>query len=165
MNSQFENDISSNAFLDRLIQANSQAAETRELVPYQPVVYAIPEEWRLAEKNMLEQAVNFQPELYLQISRLATCQQVEHMQNQQLEQLREISGQTMREVNRTLQQDGKEREQIFTKTSDMISDSRREWKNMMKQFETELRRILIFTATTSVALSVLVCMVLLNWRG
>ena len=52
MNSKFENDTPNNTFLDRLIQANGQAMETREQVPYQPVVYAIPEEWRLAEKEL-----------------------------------------------------------------------------------------------------------------
>ena len=80
MNSKFENDTPNNTFLDRLIQANGQAMETREQVPYQPVVYAIPEEWRLAEKELLEQAVKFQPELYRQIRQLATRQQVEFMQ-------------------------------------------------------------------------------------
>ena len=165
MNSKFENDTPNNTFLDRLIQANGQAVETREQVPYQPVVYAIPEEWRLAEKELLEQAVKFQPELYRQIRQLATRQQVEFMQEQQIAQLREISNQTMREVNRTLQQDGSVRERIFSRTSTMLSDSREEWQEMMERFEEKLRKILIFTAVTSVALSVLVCMVLRHWLG
>ena len=84
MNSKFENDTPNSTYLDKLIQANGQAVETREQVPYQPVVYAIPEEWRLAEKELLEQAVKFQPELYRQIRQLATRQQVECMREQQL---------------------------------------------------------------------------------
>lgn len=87
------------------------------------------------------------------------------MQEQQIAQLREISNQTMREVNRTLQQDGSVREQSFSRTSTMLSDSREEWQEMMERFETKLRKILIFTAVTSVALSVLVCMVLRHWLG
>lgn len=165
MNSKFENDTPNNTYLDRLIQANGQAVETREQIPYQPIVYAIPEEWRLAEKELLEQAIKFQPELYRQIRQLATRQQVEFMQEQQMEQLREISNQTLREVNRTLQQDGSVREQSFSRTSTMLSDSREEWQEMMERFETKLRKILIFTATTSVALSVLVCVVLRHWLG
>ena len=113
----------------------------------------------------MEQAVKFQPELYRQIRQLATRQQVEFMQEQQLAQLREISDQTLREVNRTLQQDGSVREQIFSRTSTMLSDSREEWQEMMERFETKLRKLLIFTAVTSVALSVLVCMVLRHWLG
>ena len=165
MNSKFENDTPNSTYLDRLIQANGQAVETREQVPYQPIVYAIPEAWRLAEKELLEQAVKFQPELYRQIRQLATRQQVEQMQEYQLEQLREISNQTLREVNRTLQQDGSVREQNFSRTSTMLSDSRKEWQEMMERFETKLTKILIFTAVTSVALSVLVCMVLRHWLG
>ena len=160
-----ENDAPNSAYLDKVIQANGQAVETREQVPYQPIVYAIPEEWRLAEKELLEQAVKFQPELYRQIRQLATRQQVEQMREYQLEQLREISNQTLREVNRTLQQDGSVREQIFSRTSTMLSDSREEWQEMMERFETKLTKILIFTAVTSVALSVLVCMVLRHWLG
>ena len=165
MNSKFENDTPNSTYLDKLIQANGQAVETREQIPYQPVVYAMPEEWRLAEKELLEQAVKFQPELYRQIRQLATRQQVEFLQEQQIAQLREISDQTLREVNRTLQQDGSVREQNFSRVSTMLSDSREEWQEMMERFETKFRKILIFTATTSVALSVLVCMVLLHWLG
>lgn len=110
-----------------MIRANGQAGETREQVLYQPVVYAIPEEWRLAEKKLLEQAVKFQPEWYRQIRRLATRQQVEILQEQQIAQLREISNQAMREVSRTLQQDGSVREQNFSRTSTMLSGSRKEW--------------------------------------
>ena len=87
------------------------------------------------------------------------------MQEQQLAQLREISNQTLREVNRTLQQDGSVREQIFSRTSTMLSDSREEWQERMERFETKLRKLLIFTAVTSVALSILVCMVLRHWLG
>ena len=165
MNSKFENDTPNSTYLDKLIQANGQAVETREQVPYQPIVYAIPEEWRLAEKELLEQAVKFQPELYRQIRQLAIRQQVEIMREQQLAQLREISDQTMREVNRTLQQDGSVREQNFSRVSTMLSDSREEWQEMMDRFEIMLWKLLICTAVASVALSVLVCMVLRHWLG
>lgn len=87
------------------------------------------------------------------------------MQEQQIAQLREISNQTMREVNRTLQQDGSVREQSFSRTSTMLSDSREEWQEMMDRFEIMLWKLLIFTAVASVALSVLVCMVLRHWLG
>ena len=87
------------------------------------------------------------------------------MQEQQLAQLREISDQTMREVNRTLQQDGSVREQNFSRVSTMLSDSREEWQEMMDRFEIMLWKLLIFTAVASVALSVLVCMVLRHWLG
>ena len=171
MNSKFENDTPNSTYLDRLIQANGQAVETREQVPYQPIVYAIPEEWRLAEKELLEQAIASGEDQEANKIRKEIWearykgQQVEQMQEYQLEQLREISNQTLREVNRTLQQDGSVREQNFSRTSTMLSDSREEWQEMMERFETKLTKILIFTAVTSVALSVLVCMVLRHWLG
>ena len=71
----------------------------------------------------------------------------------------------MREVNRTLQQDGSVREQSFSRASTMLSDSREEWQEMMERFEIMLWKLLIFTAVASVALSVLVCMVLRHWLG
>ena len=49
MNSDYENNSQGTTFLDSLIQANGQAMEVREQVPYQPVVYAITEEWLNAE--------------------------------------------------------------------------------------------------------------------
>ena len=139
--------------------------EVREQVPYRPAVYAIPEEWLQAEKAMLEQAVKFQPELYQLIRQRATRQEFQQMQEQQLRTIRTELREQTSSIRSTLQQDGSVREQNFSRVSTMLSDSREEWQEMMERFETKLRKLLIFTAVTSVALSVLVCMVLRHWLG
>ena len=72
MNSDYEKNSLSATAMEALIQANGQAVETRQRIPYEMVVYAIPEEWREEEMNLLRQAVQFQPTLYKQIDTLAT---------------------------------------------------------------------------------------------
>ena len=56
--------------LSQLVQRNAQALETREQIPYQHTVYAIPEEWRKKEEQLLADAVQFQPTLYRLIEQL-----------------------------------------------------------------------------------------------
>ena len=70
--------------LEALIQANGQAMETRQRIPYEMVVYAIPEEWREEEMMLLRNAVEFQPTLYGMIDTLATRQELQQIQAQQL---------------------------------------------------------------------------------
>ena len=161
MSLQYGNGTQNNSLLDSLIQTNGQAVETREQMPYAPVIYAIPEEWRLAEKQLLEQAVRFQPELYRQISRLVTRQELEELLEEHMEQMREIRRDMLGTINSTLRQDGSVREQNFSRTSDLLSSNSREWQRMMERLEDRIRKIMIGTAVASVSLSVLVCTVLL----
>ena len=165
MSSNYENNNMTATSLEALIQANGQAMEVREQVPYRPAVYAIPEEWLQAEKAMLEQAVKFQPELYQLIRQRATRQEFQQMQEQQLRTIRTELREQTSSIRSTLQQDGSVREQNFSRVSTMLSDSREEWQEMMDRFEIMLWKLLICTAVASVALSVLVCMVLRHWLG
>ena len=115
--------------------------------------------------ELLKNASEFQPELYRLIYQRATRQEFQQMQEQQLHTIRmELREQTS-SICSTLQQDGSVREQNFSRTSTMLSDSREEWQEMMERFEIMLWKLLIFTAVASVALSVLVCMVLRHWLG
>ena len=79
MNFSYEQSSQEPTFLDSLIAANGQEVEVREQVPYQPVVYAIPEEWLAAEMELLKNASNFQPELYRLIGQRMTRQEFRQM--------------------------------------------------------------------------------------
>ena len=69
--------------LSQLVQRNAKALETREQIPYQHTVYAIPEEWRQKEEQLLADAVQFQPTLYRLITNLATREEFTQMQTDQ----------------------------------------------------------------------------------
>ena len=165
MNSDYENNSQGTTFLDSLIEANGQAMEIREQVPYQPVIYAIPEEWRLAEKEMLEQAIKFQPELYRLIRQRATRQEFQQMQDQQLRTIQTELREQTKSIRSTLQQDGSVREQFSSELSRMLSDSRGDMRQFMERLESKIKKIIIGTAVSSVTLSVLVCMALQHWAG
>ena len=165
MSLDYENNSQGTTFLDSLIEANGQAMEIREQVPYQPVIYAIPEEWRLAEKEMLEQAVKFQPELYRLIRQRATRQEFQQMQDQQLCTIQTELREQTKSIRSTLQQDGSAREQFSSELSRMLSDSRGDMRQFMERLESKIKKIIIGTAVSSVTLSVLVCMALQHWVG
>ena len=165
MNSDYENNSQGTTFLDSLIQANGQAMEVREQVPYQPVVYAIPEEWLNAEMELLKNASDFQPELYRLIRQRMTRQEFQQMQEQQLHTIRtELREQTC-SIRSTLQQDGSVREQNFSRTSDLLSENRKDILQLVERLESKLKKIIIGTAVSSAALSVLVCLALQHWVG
>ena len=80
MSSQSETVKPSSLSLSQLVQRNAQSLETREMIPYQHTVYAIPEEWRKKEEQLLADAVQFQPTLYRLITNLATREEFTQMQ-------------------------------------------------------------------------------------
>ena len=165
MSSNYENNNMTATSLEALIQANGQAMEVREQVPYRPAVYAIPEEWLQAEKAMLEQAVKFQPELYRLIYQRATRQEIQQMQEQQLHTIRmELREQTS-SIRSTLQQDGSVREKYSSELSKMLSDSLRAMETVTSNLQKKIMKILIATAVSSVALSTLGCMALQHLAG
>lgn len=165
MSSDYESNNMTATSLEALIQANGQAMEVREQMPYQPVVYALPEEWLQAEKAMLEQAVKFQPELYQLIRQRATRQEFQQMQEQQLHSIQmELREQTS-SIRNTLQQDGSVREKYSSELSKMLSDSLRAIETVTFNLQKKITKILIATAVSSAALSVLVCLALQHWVG
>ena len=159
MSSNYESNNMTATSLEALIQANGQAMEVREQVPYRPAVYAIPEEWLQAEKAMLEQAVKFQPELYQLIRQRATRQEFQQMQEQQLRTIRTELREQTSSIRSTLQQDGSVREQNFSRTSDLLSANRQDMRELTKRLENNIKKLMIGTAVSSAVLSLLVCTV------
>lgn len=165
MSSDYENNNMTATSIEALIQANGQALEVREQVPYRPVVYAIPGEWLQAEKAMLEQAIKFQPVLYRLIGQRTTRQEFQQMQEQQLRTIRmELREQTS-SIRSTLQQDGSVREKSSSELSKMLSDSLKAMETVASNLQKKITKILIATAVSSAALSVLVCMALQHLAG
>ena len=160
MNYESESSSQQPTMLEQLVQQNQDTVNVREYVPYQPIVYAIPAEWREEEVEMLRKAVKFQPELYRLIQLCATRQDIQKMQQQHLLTIRkELESQT-NSVQRMLQQDGSVREKFFSDCSKMLSDSRREMKSIVEDLQVNIRKIVMRTAVSSVILSVLACILL-----
>ena len=160
MNYESESSSQQPTMLEQLVQQNQDTVNVREYVPYQPIVYAIPAEWREEEVEMLRKAVKFQPELYRLIQLCATRQDIQKMQQQHLLTIRkELEAQT-NSVQRMLQQDGSVREKFSSDCSKILSDSRREMKSIVEDLQVNIRKIVMRTAVSSVILSVLACILL-----
>ncbi len=159
MNSGYETNDMPATSLEALIQANGQAVETRQRIPYEMTVYAIPEQWREEEVKMLRTAVEFQPTLYKMIGKLATRQELQQMQEQYLYTIRMDHQEHLRSIRSTLQQDGSAREKHSSEVSRMLSDSLKAMEDTTVKLEQKVRKLLIASVVTSTAASVLVCAV------
>ena len=153
-----KNSLSATA-MEALIQANGQAVETRQRIPYEMVVYAIPEEWREEEMNLLRQAVQFQPTLYKQIDTLATRQDLQHLLTDQRTVLQTESREMQSSMRRILQQDGSVREKFSSELSGMLSASLKAMEATTSRLEQKVRKLTRISVAASMVASVLVCVV------
>ena len=159
MNSDYEKNTLSDTALEALIQANGQAVETRQRIPYEMVVYAIPEKWREEEMDLLRQAVKFQPTLYKQIDTLATRQDWQDLLTDQRTVLQMESREMQNSMRRILQQDGSVREKFSSDLSGMLSDSLKAMKTTASRLEQKVRKLTRISVAASTVASVLVCVV------
>ena len=153
-----KNSLSATA-MEALIQANGQAVETRQRIPYEMVVYAIPEEWREEEMNLLRQAVQFQPTLYKQIDTLATRQDLQHLLTDQRTVLQAESREMQASMRRILQQEGSVREKFSSELSGMLSASLKVMEATTERLEQKVRKLTRISVAASMVASVLVCVV------
>ena len=153
-----KNSLSATA-MEALIQANGQAVETRQRIPYEMVVYAIPEEWREEEMNLLRQAVQFQPTLYKQIDTLATRQDLQDLLTDQRTVLQAESREMQSSMRRILQQDGSVREKFSSELSGMLSASLKAMEATTSRLEQKVRKLTRISVAASMVASVLVCVV------
>ena len=165
MNSQSENKKPKSLSLTQLVERNAEALETREKIPYQPVVYAIPEEWRKKENQLLAEAVQFQPKLYQMIEKLATIYEWNEMKNHLMNQVVLNGTDTKRTVERLIEQDGKKREESYSSLSRKLFESLRDLKNAKESLESTCRKWVLITAVVSAASSMLACMLCLLLAG
>ena len=153
-----KNSLSATA-MEALIQANGQAVETRQRIPYEMVVYAIPEEWREEELNLLRHAVQFQPTLYKQIDTLATRQDWQDLLTDQRTVLQTESREMQASMRRILQQDGSVREKFSSELSGMLSDSLKAMEATTSRLEQKVRKLTRILVAASIVASALVCVV------
>ena len=153
-----KNSLSATA-MEALIQANGQAVETRQRIPYEMVVYAIPEEWREEELNLLRHAVQFQPTLYKQIDTLATRQDLQYLLTDQRTVLQAESREMQSSMRRILQQDGSVREKFFSELSGMLSAGLKDMEATTERLEQKVRKLTRISVAASMVASVLVCVV------
>lgn len=161
MNSQSD----SNTFLENLIQSNAQAMEEIQETPYQPIFYAVPKAWLESWMKLLEQAVEFQPTLYQKISFLTTRQELEQMHAQEWQILLAEKQETLKKIDRMLQQDGNEREKFSSDTSKMLSENLKAMEDTVQRLERRVLKRVALTSTLSAVLSALACGVLLHLAG
>ena len=159
MSLDYEKDSLSATAMEALIQANGQAVETRQRIPYEMVVYAIPEEWREEEMNLLRRAVKFQPELYKMIDTLATRQDWQDLLTDQRTVLQTESREMQASMRRILQQDGSVREKFSSELSGMLSASLKAMEATTERLEQKVRKLIRISVAASMVASVLVCVV------
>ena len=159
MNSDYEKNSLSATAMEALIQANGQAVETRQRIPYEMAVYAIPEEWREEEMNLLRRAVQFQPTLYKQIDTLATRRDLQDLLTDQRMVLQAESREMQSSMRRILQQDGSVREKFSSELSGMLSASLKAMEATTERLEQKIRKLTRISVAVSMVASVLVCVV------
>ena len=159
MSLDYEKNTLSATAMEALIQANGQAVETRQRIPYEMVVYAIPEEWREEEMNLLRRAVKFQPELYKMIDTLATRRDLQDLLTDQRTVLQMESREMLASMRRILQQDGSVREKFSSELSGMLSVSLKAMEATASRMEQKVRKLTRISVASSMVASVLVCVV------
>lgn len=159
MNYTPDNVSSQELSMDELVKLNGQALEEMERIPYQPILYALPEEWLKADRALRQQAADFQPTLYRMIRPLATAQQVARMQDEQLQMFYQEKQEMMRAIQNSLQQDGRAREKHSSEISETLRSSLKSMEAVTSALDSRIRKLLVTTSVASAALSVLVCVV------
>ena len=145
--------------MDELVKLNGQALEEMERIPYQPILYALPEEWLKADRALRRQAADFQPTLYRMIKPLTTAHQIARMQDEQLQAFYQEKQEMMRAIQSSLKQDGRAREKHSSEISETLRSSLKSMEAVTSVLDSRIRKLLVTTSVASVALSVLVCVV------
>jgi hypothetical protein len=166
----FENNTQQNTAMDLLKKKNARTLSELEQIPYQPQVFAIPIEQRKRESKLLAEAVEFQPKLYQLIEELATwrelkahCDRIQEIEADYMEKtVRALTNSNADTVNRLqsmVEQAGKNQEKFISNCSETLSKSTEELNSTIKNLRRRIIKIIIATAVSAVALSVLVCVV------
>ena len=145
--------------LERLTQQNAEALEIIQGTPYQPIVWAIPDDIRKQEQLLLERAVEFQPELYRMLNLRPTRKELEQTIAQYVRLLKDHNEQTMNSIQASLRQAGSEREQHSSAISKMLSESLKAMEETAAELNRRVKKLFTITVAASLVASVLVCVV------
>ena len=145
--------------LERLTQQNAESLEIIQGTPYQPIVWAIPDDIRKQEQLLLEHAIEFQPELYRMLNLRPTRKQLEQTIAQYVSLLKDHNEQTMNSIQASLRQAGSEREQHSSAISKMLSESLKAMEETAAELNRRVKKLFAITIAASLEASVLVCVV------
>lgn len=159
-----------NSAMDMLRKKNTRTLSELEQIPYQPQVYAIPIEQRKRESKLLADAVEFQPKLYQLIEQLATweelsdhCTKIQNIEAEYMENtVREVvtaNKETTAQMQSLIEQAGKNQEQFILNCSETLSKRTETLDSTIEKLHRRILKIMIATAVSAVALSLLACAV------
>lgn len=159
MNYEHDNVFSPDLSMDELVKLNGQAMEEIDRIPYQPILYTLPEEWLKADRALRQQAADFHPTLYRMIRPLATAEQVARMQDEQLRLFQAEKQEMLRSIQNSLRQDGNLREKHSSEISETLQSSLKSMEAVTSALDSRIKKLLLTTSVASAVLSVLVCVV------
>ena len=142
--------------IEALVRKNGETMSAIEEVPYQQIFYAVPKEWLLGWKALLELAVQFQPTLYEKISLLATQEELRNQQVQMKVDLGMAKEEMLNSIKDLKKQDGNLKEEFFSKLSAIHSAKLREIRDEYARQKKETLRFMLITIASSAVLSALV---------
>lgn len=133
-------------------------------------MYAIPIEQRKRESKLLADAVEFQSRLYQMTERLATaeelsdhCTRIQNIEAEYMEKtVREVvteNRKTAAQMQNLIEQAGKNQERFILNCSETLSKSTETLDGAIEKLRRKILKIMIATAVSAVALSLLVCAV------
>ena len=151
-----ESKSSLDTFMEDLVRMNGEAMAVLEEVPYQPIVYAVPKEWVESGKTLLENAVQFQPTLYSQISTLATQKELQDQRVQLKADLEVAKREILKEFEDLKKQAGSLKESISTSMSEEYINAVNAIKKEYETQQEKRNRLMWITISASAVLSGLV---------
>ena len=171
MSSSYESNGQTNSSVDALLRSNRESVETFGLTPYQPIIYAIPEEQRQAEYALLQRAAEFQPTLYRMLEPLATKEELQSYARsllnaatqaveQTADELATGNNRTVAELEQSIRQAGRQQEKFISDSSSLLDTRTKELDGVIDSLRRKLLRIQIWTSVSAAALSALVSVVL-----
>ncbi len=178
MNLQSDNKQPTNSAISKLKQATEASMQTVAETPYQPIVYAIPKEDLKALLEFMRATTSFQPELYEKFAaleaRVLTQEQWEQMWNK----IENWSGNLSRDVKSSansivprvqellrenkeiLLQDGKTREQFFSRLNTETDNRMEAFSAMISEMKGWILGLILGTGLTGALLSVVICLLM-----
>ena len=178
MNLQSDNKQSTPSALSKLKQNTAQAMQTVTETPYQPIVYAIPKEDFKALLEFMRATTDFQPELFEKFGELEaqvlTQEQWDTMWNRiekwstNLSENVKTSANSivprvqdlLRENKEILSQDGKTREQFFSRLNTETDNRMETLSDMISEMKKWIMGLIVGTGLASALLSVVICLLM-----
>ena len=151
-----ESKSSLDTFMEDLVRMNGEVMAVLGEVPYQPIVYAVPKEWVESGKTLLENAVQFQPTLYSQISTLATQKELREQETNLKAELIVVKRELAEKLTDLKEQVGSLKECISTSMSKEHATAVDAIKKEYEAQQEKRNRLMWITISASAVLSGLV---------